>query len=450
MFQGSIPQAMRNILAKIVESWAVDHVHVGCSGNFTVERILAELEVPHIFGCDVTIYSCAIGNYLAQQPFRIALKDDFKTDLAWLAPYLSTQASALATLQLCSQFFQGLKADGSWKDNAYYTRILAGYREQWSNLHEHTVSKIEMLPFTMEGFFSGDAAVYVREVPDDHGFISYPPFWAGGYEDMWAKLDLVFDWDAPTYQIMGEEEIAQYIKDITQRKSWAFGVPVILDEYRSYLSGLALTTNRGVPIYIYASHGPRHVVLPRQKLEPLLVPRLLPGFVIGDSIRLAPLTSGQFAAVRSQYMNPNIPPASADAAFGVIVDEVLIGVFAYSDSSQSFAKDAQTMYLLTDFPVAPTDYPKLSKLVLHAALSTEAQRLAERVAHRRIRKMFTTAFSNKPVSMKYRGLFKVYSRKDLPEDDPYNYAINYVADAGQWSLAEGLTRWKEKYTNANH
>jgi hypothetical protein len=114
------------------------------------------------------------------------------------------------------------------------------------------------------------------------------------------------------------------------------------------------------------------------------------------------------------------------------------------------------MYLLSDFPVAPTDYPRLSKLVLYAALSQESKLLAERIARHRVRSLYTTAFSNKPVSMKYRGLFALANRKENPHwsasaaTDPgayyqQRYQINYEAPMGQWTLAEGLALWKAKH-----
>ena len=445
MFLGSIPQAMRNIVSAIVKSWAVDSVHVGCSGNFTVERVLAELGVSNIYGCDVTIYSCAIGAYLSQQPFPIAVKEPFQDCLGWFEPYIQTPAAAVATLQLCSELFKGLDKEGAWKVNPYYTRIRKGYETQWSDLFEKTLAKVEALPFSMAGFYSGDAAHYVQGVPEGHGFISYPPFWAGGYEDMWDKLDLIFEWERPDYKVMDAEGVSHYIAAITQRSYWAFGVPELRDEFASNLAGVAHTTNRGVPIHMYASHGPHKIVMPKQGLIPVSAPRLLPGMALGDRIVLAPLSAGQFGSLRSLYMNPNIAPAAPEAAFAVIVGGVIIGAYALTDHSQSFAKNQRMIYLLSDFPVAPTDYPRLAKLVLYAVLSTESQQLAERVARRRIREVFTTAFTDNPVSMKYRGLFTVSSRKELADGASSRYAVNYVALAGQWTLCEGLDLWKRKH-----
>jgi hypothetical protein len=74
--------------------------------------------------------------------------------------------------------------------------------------------------------------------------------------------------------------------------------------------------------------------------------------------------------------------------------------------------DISRVYMLSDFPVAPTDYSRLSKLVLYASLSKESKLIAERVAKRRIKQVLTTAYSNAPESMKYRGIFKLHTRKE--------------------------------------
>lgn len=82
--------------------------------------------------------------------------------------------------------------------------------------------------------------------------------------------------------------------------------------------------------------------------------------------------------------------------------------------------------------------------------------LAERVARHRVREVLTTAFSQNPVSMKYRGLFALRSRKENAHGaeagagDPaayyqQRYQLNYLAPMGQWTLAEGLALWKAKH-----
>ncbi len=84
---------------------------------------------------------------------------------------------------------------------------------------------------------------------------------------------------------------------------------------------------------------------------------------------------------------------------------------------------------------------RLSKLVLYAVLSREGQLFIQQVLNRRIRTLLTTAFSEHPQSMKYRGLFKLVSRK--PQEDG-RFQLNYEAPTGQWTLREGFETWLKK------
>jgi hypothetical protein len=74
MFHGSIPAEMRRIIAELLVPHRTQAAYVGCSGNFTIERVLWELGYREIRGNDVQLYSCAIGHLLAGKPFRLDLK----------------------------------------------------------------------------------------------------------------------------------------------------------------------------------------------------------------------------------------------------------------------------------------------------------------------------------------------------------------------------------------
>lgn len=446
MFLGSIPQAMRKILNEIVSLWDCDNIHVGCSGNFTIERILAELEIENIYGCDVTIYSSCIGAFLSGQEFNLQLREDAKADLGWLEPYIKHAPDQVATLQLCTKFLDGMSPKGEWKANYYYDRLRQAYNNQWDALHQQTVGKVQALPFSLAAYYNGDVMEYIKTVPKEHGFITFPPFWAGGYESMWRKLDMVFKWDAPQYDIMGEDAIDLYLKDIVSHDHWIFGVPEILDDYKDNLVGLTQNTNLGMPHYIYASSGESRISLPRQGIKPCFIPRLGQNEEIGDTIQISQIHFHQFNALRCQYMNPMITPTDRGVTtFVVTVDGLLIGAFGLTASGGSQRKTKGAVYLVSDFPVAPSKYKRLSKLVLYAALSHEGRLISEQLASRRMRSVATTAFSQRPSSMKYRGIFSLYSRDEY-EDRPYKYMLNYTAPFGNWSLAEGLAMWKRKYS----
>ncbi len=179
---------------------------------------------------------------------------------------------------------------------------------------------------------------------------------------------------------------------------------------------------------------------------------------------LAVLTSDQFAALRSAYMNANIRPGSESLGVAVLVDQKLVGVFAYSWAPTlgnwgAHLPQQPTVYMLSDFPVSTSRYAKLSKLVIMAALSREAQLLTWRHGHGRYQSVATTAFTKRPISMKYRGVFRLLKRdqKDVlkedwakgidPNDSYYaqQYQLQYGAPFTGKPLAEVLREWKKRY-----
>jgi len=458
MFRGSLPSDVQAILCSAASTWGGRDIYVGCSGNFTVERALASRGDYALHGCDVTIYSSVAGAFLAGDEFRLEIKDP---RFDWMTPYIQTGEGKAATIFLASRLVEGLNANGEIKKNAYYERVDKAYRAQFPTLHEKTCQKILSLKMRLKSYFNGDVMEFVDRTPQDAAFVVYPPFYAGDYTNMFKKLNLIFDWDAPTFGELDDAALETLYEKVTSKSRWLFGTDTPQEKYADFLIGLARTTNRGVPMYLYSNSGEKKIVQPAQKIEAVNNARLGEGMPIGEKLTIAKLSYSQFQALRSQYMNAFIRPGQASEAYAALVDGLLIGVFAISASpnpAQAYFPDH--IYLLSDFPVAPTSYPKLSKLVLYAALSKESVRLFERVARKRIRYLYTTAFSNNYESMKYRGLFKLHNRTEAGPSttDPYQkrFKINYEAEAGKWTLADGLKLWKQKhgessqYANQNY
>jgi len=138
-----------------------------------------------------------------------------------------------------------------------------------------------------------------------------------------------------------------------------------------------------------------------------------------------------------------IEPACPRLCVGILAAGKLLGAFAVNDSDGTLYTPGVPhpyAYLLSDFPIAP-GVPRLSRLVLYAALSWESQLLIEQAVGHRVRALYTTAFSDRPVSMKYRGAgFELVERKES-DGAHKRYVLNYVARLGAWSLAQVLTRW---------
>ena len=451
MFKGTIPTPVQQMVKEIAGYWDCPKVYIGCSGNFTTERVLSEVGRFRLHSNDVTIYSAAVGNCYAQQDMAIKPNERLDEVFPWMADSCQNPTDLLATILLATRVMEGVDNQGNLKENAYYHRILAAYQSQWDVLHEKTVTKVEANYVELDSYTCEDVVDWIASCPQDQAFICYPPFYgAAGYEAQFGKLEFFFDWTKPGYTDFGADGVLEnFWKQVTDREYWLFGSKYVWPEYEQYIRGLTRTRSRSVPIYLYSSHGATRLMLPDQALDPLPnLPRLAQAEPLGDHMTLHPLKGAEFDGLRAQYMNAEIPPATPGAAFAVCVDTKFIGCFAWSNSPHPGSMmDISGIYQLSDFPVAPTDYPRLSKLVLMASLSSEAKMLAERTIKRRVRRAFTTAFSNAPASMKYRGIYRLYSRKEMdPKEPPHKkYMINYEGDFSDQTLDQQLATWKKKH-----
>lgn len=456
MFHGSLPSSVQQMLGTIVRMWKVDDIFIGCSGNFTIERLLAKEVSAKLHGNDVTIYSCLLGRYFSGQSLDARYNENYRGPMEFVQEYMKDDVGILTVALILSKMGIYLAS----KPNPYYAKMIDAYKSQWDSLYSATRQKIERIDPFLATFYAGDVCTWIDELPRDGSFICYPPFYSGDYEKMFKALESIIYWVPPQYDMINKDKILDLFRKMTEFKYFMFGTNDELPEFAEYLHGISQTTNRGVPLYLYSNADKSMIVMPRQEVESPLIERIGTEEDIGESMSLVMLKNEHFQALRSQYMNPHIKPGSATAAIGVIVDQKLIGVYAFSASPtlSNWCKhiETPTIYLLSDFPVAPSKYKRLAKLVLYAALSKESQAIAQKITNHRVRSLVTTAFSKRPVSMKYRGLFHLLNKKKLDgvdEDETdmskiyYNegYQLNYGAPMGQWTLQEGLAAWKEKH-----
>lgn len=326
MFQGSIPPHLRSIVSEQCRSWHCSDVHVACSGNLTIERVLATHGRFEITGNDVTIYSSALGRFFAGRGMVLKVREQHEEDWGWLNPYMDTPEGTLAVLMIATRMMEGFPAT-----NAYYERMRHAYRLQWERIFKSTVDRLKSATLVLKDFHEGDAVDWMATVPQDSAVISFPPFFTGGYEKMWETLAEVFDWDPPEYDEMDMDRRDLLISRMMEKKHWMFGTADRQHHLdREHLHGITQTTNRGVTIYVYAKEGNRRIVSPGQATVPVMIPRLGQEEEIGDEIALVTLSDPEFRTLRSEYMNAHIKPAGASVALGVVVNGKLVGVFAGS------------------------------------------------------------------------------------------------------------------------
>jgi hypothetical protein len=194
------------------------------------------------------------------------------------------------------------------------------------------------------------------------------------------------------------------------------------------------TTMRSHQVYVYGSDGARRIALPHQRVgKPRYAPRC--DDVI-EPIEVVLTHGDTMNTWRSEYLAKSIVPADAMRNYAVLSAGKVIGAFSVTMAKYAKPGDG-CVYLMSDFAVRPSPHKRLSKLILACVLSTEVRADLEQWVCQRIESIFTTAFTHKAVSMKYRGLFDVYNRKEG--------LINYQAPAGRWSIKDGFQWWMKNH-----
>jgi hypothetical protein len=97
--------------------------------------------------------------------------------------------------------------------------------------------------------------------------------------------------------------------------------------------------------------------------------------------------------------------------------------------------------------VTTTREAKLSKFIARLATSHELVKTIERRVLDKFPVVVTTARSKNPVSMKYRGIYELHSRKESvdPLDEPGTLILQYHSDVRAESPQETYDWWWKSY-----
>jgi len=449
MFQGTLPQSCIKIVGKLVEEWNVDRIYVGCSGNFTIERSISKITKCPITSNDVTIYSSYIGQFFAGQSLDgLRIREEFTGKYKLFSKYMDTDVDKIATMLIAADM---LSYD---RKGIYFERMYKAYTEQFPEIHKKLKKKLQEAKTNIDSFYCGDVMDLLDSIGPNDGFISFPPFYSGGYERMWKKLESVFFYEKPEYtEFDPDVVITQFVGKVKKLNNFCICMERQISELSEYEVGQSVTA-KGKAIFIYGKSSQKHFIETRIKeTNGAPIKKIWPDYKLTGKIGIKRLTVDQFIENKALYLSKRvISDANPHIMFGLFDGDRCFGFFGLANNIM-FGYPSQyegpNIFLMCDFAVAPTCERHLSKLVLCCALSKEVLIIAERVAGKKINLMNTNVFSKNPVSMKYRGIFELAGSNILEKDEngrPTLYDLSYVAKPGQWTLQEGYELWRRKYS----
>jgi len=427
-FIGSISAECRRWLGNQGPAFDGRQIFVGCSGCFTVEQILTRYAPKaKLWGNDVSLYSGVLGAYLAGQPFNLSVREE---KFAWLEPYLTDEEAKAATVMILFEMLKYEKAN-----NLFKQRHWTHYLNNFESFHQGTVAKLQerKKEIRLEAYTSKDIFDLLDEIPKDAVVIAFLPTYAGGYERMFKRLEEIFDWDRPSYGLIDEER-----KKRTVMKMMGQDYLYLDDHEWKGLPMVAVVRKaRMKPVYVYSNMAALHRGVMKQQRHSEFVPfaRLGDGDEITpvSKLTIAPTTNRVVNYYRDVYLSKGVGiPADGEVPLVVAVDGKVFGFLIYSRM-----QGGGDVYLLADFVVNSTRYRRLAKLLLLVTQTREVRRLLEEKFLLKIPKCRTMVFTDKPVSMKYRGLYELARR------DPGK--LVYETELGILDLNEVVPLWLKKF-----
>lgn len=431
MFIGSINSKIRNLIFTEKKLFRERNICVGCSGNFTVEQILQGIGC-QIWSNDIALYSSLIGNYLAGKPMRLEIAD---ASYGWIVPYI--EADGVSRMAAVFLLFEMLKQEKG--NNLQQIRLYRHYREHFDEFHRASSQRIAKTldEVRIDDYTMIDAHDLYRDLSDDWIRIAFLPTYVGGYEKLYDRLDRIFSWDAPRYEVLTKERYEETISFMRR------GPYLYLADYDRGDDGLfsVVKTGRLRSVYLYSNLPFRRSwVIPSNESKKTDL-ALLP-----DDHQITPESRLTFRSTDNHHMNyyknlflkKGIDHVSGLSPLFVFLDGYLFGFLLFDVIRYGMDQDKATsgIYMLSDFVIA-SPIARLSKLLLMATRTRELQQILKEKFIQAVDFLLTTAFTDKPVSMKYRGIYKLIKRGEG--------FLQYMIPAGEITAEEAIRTWIRKY-----
>ena len=399
MFIGAVPtEVVAQTLATVpFAEWG--DVFVGCSGSFRFDRSV-KMRNPtcRVYSNDVSLLTCSIGAAAMGREFEIVFKDE----LEFVEPLMEGRdfkTRVAAVMVACAM--------GKFTGKNDYARAhFKHYRENFGTFVEAALPKLEALvaEIKIEEFYAGDFTEQANRAAEvGGGMACFAPTYKGGYERIYRLVNNNVIWPSPSYGIWNPDALPTFIASLEDRR-----IPycVISDQL---LDRAPTTEWRGSnkPVYTYASSTGASFRRRRQNEVQFKYTAVEPDSITDASkAEVVVVDNKRMTYLKNVYLSKGIEHTTGQINCLVLIDGALAGGFIYSQTR--FGDKTRELYMLSDFSISRER--KISKLIPMIATCREVIEPINRMLLIKVESVTTTAFTNKPISMKYRGIFDLVKR----------------------------------------
>lgn len=431
MFVGSIPKKVAQQIVSHVDLSKWRGVNVCCSGSFRIEQAIRSVsQTLPIISNDVSLMSSIIG--LAKTGRETEFS--FKNDLSFLNDRLSNDAETQLAVLAFALTLNKFKSDNQ------YCRARRQYMLQEMDdilLANRERAKQYLEQISIDGFFLGDFMQHIDAARENgNGVIAFAPTYKGGYERMYRVINDNVDWpNEPRYEIYDPEQTHDLVARLNDSGvRYAF----ISDRLLEDIKPLMMYEGSNKPVYVYSSEGKTSLRRDSGRARAFAYKAVVPALITERSkVKAVIAPSEAMNFLKDIYLAKGIKHKNGMFNALFYVDDMLIGGAIYT--LPTFGDKIRSIYLLSDFSLSRER--KLSKLVAMLATSELVIGHINRKYFINVERILTTAFTNRPVSMKYRGIFRLDAKKDG--------FLNYSSHVRTGTLDDIFLEWFKKYGSKN-
>ena len=236
------------------------------------------------------------------------------------------------------------------------------------------------------------------------------------------------NWEAPAP--MSYYEIVETLPD---------DVTLALASYNEHLD-IPKLAQTGKTVFYCTNPQPKAKVSVKNdgKLFAVDLPEPPDDLVIDDPklLKICAVNPSAFGVLQRRYIHKVHKVMLPRFAYFVMYDKYVLGAFGFDEARRDHSKWG--IWLVSDF-CTNNNVPRLAKLILLCIKSKLAKKLLSRARMEETNICFTKVYTSKPVSMKYRGLFK-----KVKQDEPSNHLL-YISDLGTEANYETIIQKYLKY-----
>lgn len=435
MFTGTTPPEVKLVIQDILSRTTEKDVYSACSGNYTNDKLASALGF-RVHSNDVSLYSKVIADaVMAKDTTPLKVKDPILEELFshWEEHRYKKVAMVMFVMRIANLLPQ---------KNGYQIEMLKTFLQQSQAdiFYKSTLEKLGKgaLDFKIEDFYYGDFSEFLKLKKGKGIGIAFPPTYKGGYEKMFKAIEDIFEYAHAEYNIFDPETAGElYLSLLKDDKNIIFSDR----EYEEILEFKTAEIKLGQskhPIYLYSSADKEHrsYYIERERKANKSKYTTLPiDYVFSEktkiSVKMVPKEDVNY--FKGFYMSNKVNYTDGgDMAFIFFADGMAFGFTAFSHYSSTL----DTAFGIADF-VVNSHTKKLSKLLIMLELSHDVRMLLARNVGDYYDYIKTPVYTDKPVSMKYRGVFKL-TKKEKGK-------LTYIGEFTNETINEIYQKWLKRY-----